>query len=90
MKPRRRLQARLQRTHLDVVLQSSVQHGQVGQEGAQVRYSSLHHTLKRSQSGAVLLSLKCLMGSVTHTTEERDPGKTNLELLLSPTGLKLL
>lgn len=43
------------RAHLDVVLESSVQHGQVGQEGAQVGYSPLHHALESKHSDTVLL-----------------------------------
>lgn len=53
----------VQRTHLDVVLQGSVQHGQVSQEGAQVRHGALHHTLKRKQSRAAFTVTETLKAS---------------------------
>lgn len=44
----------LHRTHLDVVLESGVEHGQVGQEGAQVGHSALHQPLRRKHNKTVL------------------------------------
>lgn len=85
MRPRR-LQARmdqLQRTHLNVVLQGSVQHGQVSQEGAQVRHGTLHHTLKRKQRSAFTVTEMLKASQPMHLDE------TNLDLLVSLEGMKL-
>lgn len=53
----------LHRTHLDVVLESSVEHGQVSQEGAQVGHSALHQPLRRKHNKTVLAVIDKPVGS---------------------------